>query len=48
MLSASSRFLFLVMAGLDPAIQGKRRALALDPRIKSGGEGKGKGSSGAN
>jgi hypothetical protein len=28
------------MAGLDPAIQSKRRArqMALDPRIKSGGD----------
>jgi hypothetical protein len=27
------------MAGLDPAIHGKRRASVLDPRIKSGGDG---------
>jgi hypothetical protein len=31
---------FTVMAGLDPAIQSTRRArqMALDPRIKSGGD----------
>jgi hypothetical protein len=46
--SGPSLFPFAVMAGLDPAIQGERRALALDPRIKSGGDDERKGSGGTN